>query len=59
MLLIKTDAKVLRVEFLPERKDCPDVTEILVADKITAWNAYLQNHEDLRIESGKFICKMI
>lgn len=38
----KLDAKAIRVEFpFLNEKDCPDELKILMADKITAWNAYL------------------
>jgi hypothetical protein len=55
--LPKIDAKSIRVEFpflsLP---DCPDEFKILMADKITAWNRYLECHEEmLRIESGAVV----
>lgn len=55
--LPKIDAKSVRVEFpFLNDKDCPDVFKILVADKITAWNTYLENHADLlKIESGELI----
>lgn len=51
------DAKSIRVEFpFLNEKDCPDEFKILVADKITAWNTYLENHADLlKIESGELI----
>lgn len=51
----KLDAKQIRVEF-PFLNDaaCPDEFKILMADKITAWNAYLKLHEYLlKIESGE------
>lgn len=51
----KLDAKQIRVEF-PFLNDaaCPDEFKILMADKITAWNAYLRLHEYLfKIESGE------
>lgn len=55
--LPKIDAKSIRVEFpFLNEKDCPDEFKILVADKITAWNDYLQCHETLRsIESGELV----
>lgn len=55
--LPKIDAKSVRVEFpFLNDKDCPDELKILVADKITAWNTYLENHADLlKIESGELI----
>jgi hypothetical protein len=51
----KLDAKSIRVEFpFLSEKDCPDEFKILVADKITAWNQYLDIQEELvRIESGE------
>ena len=50
----KLDAKQIRVEFpFLKEKDCPDEFKILVADKITAWNSYLECQEEMvRIESG-------
>lgn len=55
--LPKIDAKSVRVEFpFLNEKECPDEFKILVADKITAWNDYLQCHETLRsIESGELV----
>ena len=50
----KLDAQAIRVEFpFLNEKDCPDEFKILVADKITAWNRYLECQEEIvRIESG-------
>ena len=55
--LPKIDAKSIRVEFpFLSEKECPDEFKILVADKITAWNRYLECHEEmLRIESGEVV----
>ena len=55
--LPKIDAKSIRVEFpFLNEKECPDEFKILVADKITAWNTYLENHADLlKIESGELV----
>jgi hypothetical protein len=47
--LPKIDAKSIRVEFpFLNDKDCPDEFKILMADKITAWNRYLEIHETLQ-----------
>lgn len=53
--LPKIDAKSVRVEFpFLNDKDCPDEFKILVADKITAWNRYLETHAYLqKIETGE------
>ena len=55
--LPKIDGKSIRVEFpFLNDKDCPDELKILMADKITAWNRYLECHEEmLRIESGEVV----
>ena len=46
--LPKIDAKSIRVEFpFLNEKDCPDEFKILIADKITAWNEYLDAHEQI------------
>lgn len=46
--LPKIDAKSIRVEFpFLNEKECPDEFKILIADKITAWNRYLEIHETL------------
>lgn len=53
----KLDAKAIRVEF-PFLNDayCPDEFKILVADKITAWNEYIDIQKTLGlIESGELI----
>jgi hypothetical protein len=51
----KLDAKAVRIEFpFLNDKDCPDEMKILVADKITAWNAYLMLQEAIaRVEAGE------
>jgi len=51
----KLDAKQIRVEFpFLNEKDCPDEMKILVADKITAWNRYLDTQAYiLKVESGE------
>lgn len=51
----KVDAKAIRVEFpFLNEKDCPDELKILVADKITTWNAYLVLQELIaKAESGE------
>jgi hypothetical protein len=51
----KLDAKSIRVEFpFLNEKDCPDEMKILVSDKITAWNGYLDiQNEIAMIESGE------
>ena len=53
--LTKIDAKSVRVEFpFLNDKDCPDELKILMADKITAWNRYLETHAYLqKIETGE------
>ena len=53
--LPKIDAKSIRVEFpFLNDKDCPDELKILMADKITAWNRYLETHAYLqKIETGE------
>lgn len=55
--LPKISAESLRVEFpFLNDKDCPNELKILVADKITAWNIYLENQSDLaKIEAGELI----
>jgi hypothetical protein len=46
--LPKINAKSIRVEFpFLNDKDCPDEMKILMADKITAWNRYLELHEQI------------
>ena len=46
--LPKIDAKSIRVEFpFLNSTDCPDEFKILIADKITAWNEYLDAHEQI------------
>lgn len=51
----KLDAKQIRVEFpFLNDKDCPNELKILIADKITAWNRYLELQGYLvKIESGE------
>lgn len=51
----KLDAQAIRVEFpFLNEKDCPDEFKILVADKITAWNRYLDIQSDIqKAESGE------
>lgn len=51
----KVDAKQIRVEFpFLNEKDCPDELKILVADKITTWNAYLTLQELIaKVEAGE------
>jgi hypothetical protein len=53
----KLTAKAIRVEFpFLNDKDCPDEMKILMADKITAWNHYLELQEQfLAAEIGKTI----
>ena len=53
--LPKIDTKSVRVEFpFLNDKDCPDELKILMADKITAWNRYLETHAYLqKIETGE------
>lgn len=55
--LPKIDAKSIRVEFpFLNEKDCPDELKILMADKITAWNEYLDAHEQIfKIHSGEIV----
>ena len=55
--LPKIDAKSIRVEFpFLNEKDCHDEFKILVADKITAWNEYLDAHEQIfKIHSGEIL----
>lgn len=55
--LPKIDAKSIRVEFpFLNEKDCPDELKILMADKITAWNEYLDAHEKIfKIHSGEIV----
>lgn len=55
--LAVVSAKTLRVEFpFLNEKSCPDELKILVADKISAWNDYLQCHETLRsIAAGELV----
>lgn len=51
----KLDAKAIRVEFpFLNSTDCPDELKILVADKITAWNEYLDIQKTIGlVESGE------
>jgi hypothetical protein len=51
------DAKSVRVEFpFLNDADCPNELKILVADKITAWNAYLAAHYQLlKHEQGEAV----
>lgn len=51
----KLDAKSIRVEFpFLNEKDCPDEFKILIADKITAWNEYIDIQKTLSlVESGE------
>lgn len=53
----KLDAKQIRVEFpFLNEKDCPDELKILVADKITAWNKYLEIQEHIqKAEAGEVV----
>lgn len=53
----KTDAKTIRVEFpFLNDKDCPDEFKILVADKISTWNAYLECQVKLHeVEEGTLV----
>jgi hypothetical protein len=53
----KLDAKAIRVEFpFLNNKDCPDELKILMADKITAWNEYLDAHDRIfKIHSGELV----
>lgn len=53
--LPKIDAKSIRQEFpFLNDKECPDELKILMADKITAWNRYLETHAYLqKIETGE------
>jgi hypothetical protein len=55
--LPKIDAKSIRIEFpFLNEKDCPDDFKILIADKITAWNEYLDAHEQIfKIHSGEIV----
>jgi hypothetical protein len=55
--LPKIDARSIRVEFpFLSEPNCPDEFKILVADKITAWNEYLERHKTLlSIESGELV----
>ncbi|MBX9886677.1 MAG: hypothetical protein K2Y30_01930 [Flavobacteriaceae bacterium] len=55
---VVTDAAVpLREEFpFLNDKECPNELKILVADKITAWKTYEENHSKLlQIESGELV----
>lgn len=55
---VVTDAAIpLREEFpFLNDKECPNELKILVADKITAWKAYEENHAKvLQIESGELV----
>lgn len=51
----KIDNQSIRVEFpFLNNPDCPDEFKILIADKITAWNRYLELQEQIdHAESGK------
>lgn len=51
----KLDTKQIRVEFpFLNNKDCPDELKILMADKITAWNEYVDIQKTLAlVESGE------
>lgn len=51
----KLDAQSIRVEFpFLNSTDCPDELKILVADKITAWNGYLDIQKTISlVESGE------
>lgn len=51
----KLDAQAIRVEFpFLNEKDCPDEFKILVADKITAWNKYLEIQEQIaKVEASE------
>jgi FtsZ-binding cell division protein ZapB len=53
--LPKIDAKSIRVEFpFLNDKNCPDEFKILIADKITAWNSYLEFQDKIKkAESGE------
>lgn len=53
----KLDAKAIRVEFpFLNDKDCPDELKILVADKITVWNRYLEIQEHIqKAEAGEVV----
>lgn len=55
--LPKIDAKSIRVEFpFLNDKDCPDEFKILVADKITSWNEYLNCQVKLHeVEEGTLV----
>ena len=55
--LPKIDAKSIRVEFpFLNEKDCPDEFKILVADKITSWNEYLNCQVKLHeVEEGTLV----
>jgi hypothetical protein len=53
----KLDAKAIRVEF-PFLNDaaCPDELKILMADKISAWNRYLEAYEKIqKIKAGELV----
>lgn len=53
---VVTDASLpLREEFLfLNNPDCPNELKILVADKMTAWKVYTENHDKLlKIEAGE------
>jgi hypothetical protein len=51
----KIDNQSIRVEFpFLNNADCPDEFKILIADKITAWNRYLELQADIaKAESGE------
>lgn len=53
----KLDAKQIRVEFpFLNDKDCPDEMKILISDKITAWNRYLEIQEHIqKAEVGEVV----
>lgn len=56
--VVVTDGTLLlREEFsFLNDKDCPNELKILVADKITAWKVYEENHSKLlQIESGELV----
>jgi hypothetical protein len=55
--LPKIDAKSIRVEFpFLNEKECPDEFKILVADKITSWNEYLNCQVKLHeVEEGTLV----
>jgi hypothetical protein len=53
----KIDNQSIRVEFpFLNNADCPDEFKILIADKITAWNCYLELQEQIAdAHSGKTV----